>query len=186
MLWYLLLCRCWSKLTLCCMALIAVCLSVTFVICGRANEGSGGPESKVRERGRGRGRDGLAGEGGREWREWGREAGVCVCPSLVCQLQICWCGSRSFPSVTLLIYLIYLNHLLLPPINTGDLNLCVCVCTRACTSTTTHLYVCVCVCMCVCVCVCDGIKTQQLPFLFPEDKSVAEKLIFLQIVCQPS
>lgn len=31
------------------MALIAVCLTVTFVICGRANEGSGGLESKVRE-----------------------------------------------------------------------------------------------------------------------------------------
>lgn len=31
------------------MALIAVCLTVTFVICGRANEGSGGPESRVRE-----------------------------------------------------------------------------------------------------------------------------------------
>lgn len=49
------------------MALIAVCLTVTFVICGRANGGSGGLESKVREGGR----DGLAGEGGRnresEW-----------------------------------------------------------------------------------------------------------------------
>lgn len=30
------------------MAMIAVCLSVTFVICGRANEGSGGLESQVR------------------------------------------------------------------------------------------------------------------------------------------
>lgn len=49
------------------MALIAVCLTVTFVICGRANEGSGGLESKAREGGR----DSVAGEGGRnresEW-----------------------------------------------------------------------------------------------------------------------
>lgn len=41
------------------MALIAVCLTVTFVICGRANEGSGGLGSEVREGGRA----GSAGEG---------------------------------------------------------------------------------------------------------------------------
>ncbi len=142
MLWYLLLSRCWSKLTLCCMALIAVCLSVTFVICGRANEGSGGPESKVKEGGR----DGLAGEGGSNRESEGGREGRCVCSSLVCQLQICWCGSRSFPSVTLLIYLIYLNHLPLPPINTGDLDPCVCVCQCVCMHVNNHIFVCVCVC----------------------------------------
>lgn len=114
-------------------------------------------------------------EGGRQV-EKGRTGCVCVCvcerAAFVCQLQICWCGSRSFPSVTLLIYLIYLNHLPFPPSKYWRSHKCARVCTRAHTSG--------------CVCVCGGIKTQQLPFLFPEDKSVAEKLIFLQIVCQPS
>ena len=110
------------------MALIAVCLTVTFVICGRANEGSG--EQSEREGGM----QWQVKEGSVEESEW---EGVCA--HLVCHLQICWCGSRSFPSLTLLIYLIYLNHP--PPPNKyyrpQSLR------ARACPSTTLSMLVCV-------------------------------------------
>lgn len=62
------------------MALIAVCLTVTFVICGRANEGSGGAGEQSQEREGGR--DGVAGEGGRNGEsEWEGACAHLLCVS---------------------------------------------------------------------------------------------------------